>query len=72
MAIWDDVMCDGNGECFTLEASLDRIQRERDVLLIALKDMVALYDGIRDSLTSPVVIEKLAAADAAIAIAEAK
>jgi hypothetical protein len=39
-------------------------------LLSALKAMVASYDGIRDGLTSNVVLEKLAAADAAIAKAE--
>lgn len=41
-------------------------------LLDALKAMVASYDGLRDTLTSPVIIEKLARADAAIAKAEGR
>ena len=41
-------------------------------LLEALKAMVASYDGIRDGLTSPVVIAKLRMADAAIAKAEGR
>jgi len=41
-------------------------------LLAALKAMVASYDGLRDGLTSPVVLDKLAAADAAIAKAEGR
>ena len=39
-------------------------------LLAALKAMVASYDGLRDGITSAVVLGKLAAADAAIAKAE--
>lgn len=35
-------------------------------LLAALKVMVNSYDGLRDNLTSPVVLGKLAASDAAI------
>lgn len=41
-------------------------------LLIALKAMVASYDGLRDTLASPVVLEKLSVADAAIAKAEGR
>ena len=41
-------------------------------LLAALKAMVASYDGIREMLTSPVVLDKLARADAAIARAEGR
>lgn len=41
-------------------------------LLTALKAMVASYDGLRDTLTSPIVLAKLAAADAAIAKAEGR
>jgi hypothetical protein len=39
-------------------------------LLVALKAMVASYDGLRDALTCPAVIAKLAAADAAIALSQ--
>lgn len=39
-------------------------------LVAALKAMVATYDGLRDVLTSPVILAKLAEADAAIAEAE--
>ncbi len=39
-------------------------------LLASLKAMVASYDGVREFLTSPVVLAKLAEADAAIAEAE--
>lgn len=39
-------------------------------LFAALKAMVASYDGLRDALTCPTVIAKLAAADAAIAKVE--
>lgn len=41
-------------------------------LIAALKDMVTSYDGLRDTLTSPVVLGKLARADAAIAKAEGR
>jgi hypothetical protein len=41
-------------------------------LLEALRDMVASYDGLRDVVTSPVVLGKLAKADAAIAKAEGR
>lgn len=41
-------------------------------LLAALKAMVASYDGLRDALTCPTIIAKLAAADAAIAKAEGR
>lgn len=60
-----------------IEASVDRacelidsLRQDRAELLDALKAMVESYDGVRDVLTSPVVIEKLARADAAIAKAE--
>lgn len=58
------------------KAEMEQIQRTVRVkgaapdLLAALKAMVASYDGIRDALTCPTVIAKLAAADAAIAKAE--
>ncbi len=41
-------------------------------LLAALKAMVASYDGLRDVLTSGIVKDKLAAAEAAIAKAEGR
>ncbi len=39
-------------------------------VVAALKAMVALYDGLRDVVTSPAILAKLAEADAAIAEAE--
>lgn len=47
------------------------LKAERDELLEALKGMVALYDGVRDVLTSGVVRERLLRADAALANVEA-
>lgn len=41
-------------------------------LLEALRAMVASYDGLRDAITSPVVLKKIADADAAIAKAEGR
>lgn len=40
---------------------------ERAELIAALRAMVASYDGLRDALTCPIVIAKLAAADAVLA-----
>lgn len=51
---------------------LDTARQQRADLLAALKAMVASYDGIRDGLTSPIVLGKLAAADAAILNAEGR
>ena len=55
-----------------LDRGLDRVLEERAALLHALKAMVASYDGIRNALTCPTVIAKLAVADAAIAKAEGR
>lgn len=54
----------GTGKCAPCLAS------ERAELIAALKAMVASYDGLRDALTCPTVLAKLAAADAALAKAE--
>lgn len=48
-----------------------RLMAAAPELFEALKAMVASYDGIRDSLASPVVLEKLERADAALAKADA-
>lgn len=59
------------GECYELFSEEDaefivRACNCHDELLAALKAMVASYDGLRDMLSSTVVLEKLKAADAAI------
>lgn len=61
----------GDGTIENADANARLIAAAPD-LLDALKAMVASYDGLRDSLTSPVVLEKLARADAAIAKAEGR
>ncbi len=53
-----------------MERRAEAAEAHRDALLSALKAMVASYDGLRDALTCPTVIGKLAAADAAIRNAE--
>jgi hypothetical protein len=54
-----------------LQRDVYKLQHCNRELLAALKALVASYDGIRDGITSPVVLAKLAAADAAITAAEA-
>ncbi len=54
----------------SMERRAEAAEAHRDALLAALKAMVASYDGLRDALTCPTVIAKLAAADAAIRNAE--
>jgi len=52
------------------EAANARLFAAAPDLLAALKAMVASYDGVRDALTCATVINKLAAAESAIAKAE--